>query len=90
VSGELDECRPGCGACCIAASISSPLPGLPRGKPADLPCPYLTAGMGCAIFGDPGRPAVCGSLKRLPEMCGASREDALAYLERMERMTKPE
>jgi Fe-S-cluster containining protein len=27
------DCRVGCGACCIAPSISSPLPGMPRGKP---------------------------------------------------------
>lgn len=26
------ECRPGCGACCIAPSISSPIPGMPEGK----------------------------------------------------------
>ena len=24
--------RPGCGACCIAPSISSPIPGMPHGK----------------------------------------------------------
>ncbi|MDP3170542.1 MAG: YkgJ family cysteine cluster protein, partial [Polaromonas sp.] len=23
------NCRPGCGACCIAPSISSPIPGMP-------------------------------------------------------------
>ena len=27
-------CRPGCGACCTAPSISSPIPGMPEGKPA--------------------------------------------------------
>ena len=26
-------CRPGCGACCIAPSITSPIPGMPDGKP---------------------------------------------------------
>ncbi|HCL3974602.1 TPA: YkgJ family cysteine cluster protein, partial [Pseudomonas aeruginosa] len=25
------QCRAGCGACCIAPSISSPLPGMPAG-----------------------------------------------------------
>ncbi|NYZ53719.1 YkgJ family cysteine cluster protein, partial [Escherichia coli] len=29
------ECRPGCGACCTAPSISSPIPGMPDGKPAN-------------------------------------------------------
>ena len=28
------ECRTDCGACCIAPSISSPIPGMPQGKPA--------------------------------------------------------
>ncbi|MDD8045446.1 MAG: YkgJ family cysteine cluster protein, partial [Verrucomicrobiota bacterium] len=28
------ECRPGCGACCTVVSISSPIPGMPQGKPA--------------------------------------------------------
>ncbi|HAI50813.1 MAG TPA: zinc/iron-chelating domain-containing protein, partial [Enterobacteriaceae bacterium] len=27
------ECRPDCGACCIAPSISTPIPGMPHGKP---------------------------------------------------------
>ncbi len=27
------SCRPGCGACCTAPSISSPIPGMPNGKP---------------------------------------------------------
>lgn len=31
------ECRPGCGACCIAPSISSPIPGMPEGKAAGVP-----------------------------------------------------
>ncbi len=26
-------CRPGCGACCIAPSITTPIPGMPHGKP---------------------------------------------------------
>ncbi|MCC6439509.1 MAG: YkgJ family cysteine cluster protein, partial [Rhodanobacteraceae bacterium] len=25
------SCRSGCGACCIAPSISSPIPGMPNG-----------------------------------------------------------
>ena len=30
------DCRAGCGACCIALSISSPIPGMPAGKPAGI------------------------------------------------------
>ena len=36
------ECRIGCGACCIAPSISSPIPGMPDGKPAGVRCVQLT------------------------------------------------
>ncbi|AXQ30846.1 proteinase inhibitor [Solimonas sp. K1W22B-7] len=41
----------------------------------------------CAIFGDPRRPAVCGSLKPTAEMCGTSRDAAMEYLLRLESLT---
>jgi Fe-S-cluster containining protein len=82
-------CRPGCGACCIAPSISSPIPGMPHGKPADVPCIQLLPGFRCALFGKPERPAVCVSLRPTEEMCGATRDDALAFLARMEQTTRP-
>jgi hypothetical protein len=65
------------------------MPGLPRGKPAGLPCPSLTADYRCAIFGTRARPAVCSSLKPMAEMCGSDRDQAMANLERLERMTLP-
>ena len=37
------SCRSGCAACCIAPSISSPIPGMPHGKPAGVRCVQLTA-----------------------------------------------
>ncbi len=83
------QCRPGCAACCIAPSISSPIPGLPRGKAAGEPCVQLTPEGLCAIYGKPERPAVCAGLKPRPEMCLSSREEALAYLEELERITAP-
>lgn len=83
------ECRPGCGACCVAPSLSSPVPGLPGGKPAGLPCPHLTPDYRCALYGLPERPAVCSSLGPEPGMCGSSREQALAYLARLEAETAP-
>ncbi|WP_366514944.1 YkgJ family cysteine cluster protein [Solimonas terrae] len=82
-------CRIGCGACCIAPSISSPLPGMPQGKPAGVPCPHLTAQLACALFGDPRRPSVCGSLQPTAGMCGTNREHALRYLDELERQTTP-
>ena len=82
------NCRPGCAACCIAPSISSPMPGLPHGKPAGVPCPHLDADLRCGLFGQPERPAVCGSLQPSAEMCGNSREQALRWLTALEMATR--
>ena len=83
------RCRPGCGACCIAPSISSPIPGQPEGKPAGLPCLQLDHEQRCRIFDDPGRPAVCSALQASAEMCGNHRQDALAWLSELEWATRP-
>ncbi|GGA31024.1 zinc/iron-chelating domain-containing protein [Dyella nitratireducens] len=82
------SCRAGCGACCIAPSISSPIPGMPHGKPAGVRCIQLTNDNRCAIFGDPHRPAVCSGLKPELAMCGADRQRALAYLHALEAATR--
>ena len=37
------ECRSSCGACCIAPSINSPIPGMPHGKPAGVRTHMLVA-----------------------------------------------
>ncbi|MBU0926323.1 MAG: YkgJ family cysteine cluster protein [Spirochaetes bacterium] len=84
------DCRPGCGACCEAPSISSALPGLPGGKPASIPCPFLTPAYRCSLFGSVLRPSVCSSLAPEPAMCGSSREEALSYLSRLELQTAPQ
>ena len=80
-------CRAGCGACCIAPSISSPIPGMPGGKPAGVRCIQLTDDNRCAIFGRPERPAVCSSLRAEPVMCGADRMHALVWLTQLEQAT---
>ncbi|HZY17403.1 MAG TPA: YkgJ family cysteine cluster protein [Ramlibacter sp.] len=80
-------CRPGCGACCIAPSISSAIPGMPQGKPAGVRCVQLDADNRCRIFGHPQRPAVCASLQPEPDMCGADAAAALHYLARLETLT---
>jgi hypothetical protein len=72
------------------ASISSPIPGLAKGKAAGLPCPQLTPDLQCRLFGLPARPSVCASLAPSPEMCGADRDQALAYLRLLETLTLPE
>ncbi|MCS3747128.1 hypothetical protein FHY18_002724 [Xanthomonas arboricola] len=83
------SCRAGCAACCIAPSISSPIPGMPNGKPAGVACVQLDAQLGCRLFGSPQRPAVCGSLRPSMEMCGNSREQALRVLAALEQATQP-
>ncbi|NTV10115.1 MAG: YkgJ family cysteine cluster protein [Zoogloea sp.] len=81
------DCRPGCGACCIAPSISSAIPGMPDGKPAGMRCAQLDDANRCRIFGDPRRPAVCASLSPSAEMCCENREAALAWIARLEALT---
>ncbi|MBP3974668.1 YkgJ family cysteine cluster protein [Pseudoxanthomonas spadix] len=82
-------CRSGCAACCIAPSISSPIPGMPQGKPAGVACVQLDAHLRCRLFGQPERPAVCVRLRPEAAMCGASRSQALAYLTALETATRP-
>lgn len=84
------ECRSGCGACCIAPSISSPIPGMPQGKPAGVRCIHLEQDYRCALYGKKARPAVCNALQPSREMCGHVRDDALGYLIRLERATTPD
>jgi Fe-S-cluster containining protein len=86
---KAPECRAGCGACCIAPSIHSPIPGMPDGKPAGVRCVQLADDNRCRLFGDPRRPAFCSSLQPSIEMCGSSREQALEFLGRLERETAP-
>jgi Fe-S-cluster containining protein len=83
------NCREGCGACCIAISISSPLPGLPGGKPAGVRCINLSDGNICMIYNRKDYPKVCRDLKPSQEMCGSSFEEAVAYLTELERLTGP-
>ena len=78
------KCRPGCGACCIAPSISSPIPGMPEGKPAGTRCIHLTDDYRCNIFEHPDRPEVCHRFTAEPLVCGSNREEALAILSSLE------
>jgi hypothetical protein len=84
------ECRVGCGACCIALSISSPIPGMPNGKPAGVRCVQLAADNRCRLYGKPERPAACVKLRPMAEMCGQNAAQAYAYLMRLERLTAPQ
>jgi hypothetical protein len=83
------DCRPHCAACCIAPSISSPIPGMPLGKPAGVRCSQLTEDLRCQLFGQPERPTVCGSLQPSATMCGDGREQAMRWLGQLEHATRP-
>lgn len=83
------ECRAGCGACCIAPSISSPIPGMPNGKPANTRCVQLDTQNLCKIFGKPERPAVCSAFTAQAYVCGESREEALILLAQLECDSAP-
>lgn len=88
--GDRVTCREGCGACCIAPSISSPIPGMPRGKPAGVRCVQLSPQNRCLLHGLPGRPRVCIDLAPRPEMCGASFREAMSSLLGLEKVTRPD
>jgi hypothetical protein len=60
---------------------------MPDGKPAGVRCVQLTDDNRCKLFGMPERPEICVRLRPEPEMCGDSREHALAYLTMLEEAT---
>lgn len=62
---------------------------MPGGKPAGVPCVQLDAELGCRIFGQPDRPAVCASLQPSQEMCGTQRTHAMHWLTTLEDLTRP-
>jgi len=82
------DCRPGCGACCIAPSISSFIPDMPHGKPAGERCVQLSDDFMCRLFGSAQRPAVCRGFRSAIDTCGATRVEGLAILARLEAMTR--
>jgi uncharacterized protein len=74
------DCRDNCGACCIALSISSPIPGMPDGKPAGVRCIHLHDDYKCDIYFETGKPKVCTDFNAEPEFCGSDREEAMEIL----------
>ncbi|MFM1873753.1 MAG: hypothetical protein RL398_3175 [Planctomycetota bacterium] len=82
-------CRDGCGACCIAPSITTPFFGMPNGKRAGERCVHLAADLRCTIFGRPERPQWCRDLRPEPSMCGNDANEAMTILDRLERLTQP-
>lgn len=83
-------CNPGCGACCIAPSISSAIPGMPNGKAAGVRCIQLDDQNFCKIFDHPSRPKVCEQFTAELDICGHSAEDAMRNLIELVNITNIE
>jgi hypothetical protein len=77
-----------CGACCIAPSINTPMPDMPRGKPAGVRCANLTEDNRCRLFGRPERPSFCLAWPPTPELCGNSLDQALRNIAALEEQTQ--
>lgn len=84
------ECRENCGVCCIILSISSPIPGMPNGKPAGVRCIHLTDDMKCKLFGKLERPEVCIKFKPEELFCGNNRNEAIEILSKLENLNLKE
>lgn len=82
------DCRAGCGACCIAPTISSAIPGMPEGKPAGVRCVQLDERNLCRLFGDPARPDVCRRFTFETDLCGDHRDQALERITALELATR--
>lgn len=80
-------CRLGCGACCIAPSISSPIPGMPNGKKAGERCIQLDNNNLCKLFGDESRPQVCRDFTATLDVCGETNAQALQLITELEQIT---
>ena len=81
-------CRLSCGACCIAPSISSAIPGMPDGKPAGVRCVQLSEANLCRLFGLRTRPPVCLGFQAMADVCGGSRDEALWLIDALEQQTR--
>ena len=81
------QCRSHCGACCIAPSISSAIPGMPKGKAAGEKCIHLLDDMRCKLFGQATRPKVCADFLPDAAVCKDPREMALITITELENMT---
>lgn len=81
---EFIECRPGCGACCIVISITSPIPGMPEGKPAGVRCIHLDDNGLCSLFNSPERPEICKQFRAEKAICGSNKVDAIHNISKLE------
>ncbi len=83
------ECRSACGACCMAPSINSPIPGMEEGKPAGIACIHLDEEKRCGLYGLSHRPAFCLQFQAERAVCGFNTDEAMTLLNELERQTGP-
>lgn len=84
------QCRPHCGACCIAPSITTPMPNMPQGKAANTPCANLDLDtLYCRIWESADYPKHCRDFVPVEDVCGQNREEALALIQWFEANTQP-
>jgi uncharacterized protein len=81
------ECRAGCGACCIAPSITQPYHGMPEGKKAGERCIHLNINNMCDLFADPRRPQCCTVFQAEEWVCGNHFDEAIVILAKLEIST---
>lgn len=84
------KCRKGCGACCIAPSISQPYYQMPKGKQAGERCIHLDENNACLLFGSENRPDFCDGFQAEETVCGNSFNEALIAISILEFKTKME
>jgi uncharacterized protein len=89
MSGRVMNCRPGCGACCTAPSISSPLPGMPSGKPAGVRCVNLDDSNRCRVWETELYPEVCRRFRPELLVCGETNAEAFERISQLESLTRP-
>ena len=76
------QCRAGC-----ARLPSLSAAGHAGRQARGVRCLHLDENHLCGLFGRPERPAVCGQFGADPEICGDSREQALALIAEWEVIT---
>ncbi|MDE0670899.1 MAG: YkgJ family cysteine cluster protein [Caldilineaceae bacterium] len=86
-TGFGNQCRVGCGACCVAISISTTIPGMSGPKPAGVRCIQLTSDNRCRLYGKPERPDVCRAFQPSAEICGSTNDEAMHNLIELEALT---
>ncbi|MEQ3530340.1 YkgJ family cysteine cluster protein [Pseudoalteromonas sp. XMcav11-Q] len=83
----VDKVGKGCGACCVAPSITTPIPGMPDGKPSGVRCVQLDSNDLCKLFGKSERPKVCLDFDVDIDICFNNKEHAYTYLIELENLT---